>query len=1342
MSPVLPLLRCIFCAALVSCSLATFPQCWVNPKKLVPTKAFNTSERFGQSIDYEDNIAVVGAPGSDTLRSSSGVVYVFEFKNGSWKKIASLTASDHRAYQNFGTQVLIQDDRIFVADPGRNNGGGNIGAVYIYEKPATGWSDMVETSTLTPVHPYTYRFAASMDIFGNKLLVGAPATVNENNVTAGAAFLFELQGNSWTQVATFKTPHTRASTFGSNVALAENIAVVVADEEARSNYVAIGATYVFEKNAGTSWTDTYPVARLTESSGQESIAYLGRGLCIDESRNTIFVSQVVWGSTSGSRGIEVYQKPATGWADMTESQVYLSSETSLVFYQRLQFDEPYLYSSGGSQVEIFTPDNNNKWTLAAPVGRLSNTDFHPQKQFGSSLCAVNGHVLVSAPSQVTQDRDTPIVPAEPAVYEFVRPAAGWPAGVNFDTHSFVYMPTTATDYFFGYDVDIDGDIAVVASPYDNVNRTGAGAVYVYRLENYQWKKIAILTQSDGEPYDGFGRSISISGDYIAIGSSGKSYRDETGKIIDFDLGAVYMFKKPASGWVNMHESYKVIHSEGKTDYWEVGNDSEDDYFGLEVELAYPYLAVGRYEQNSRPNTGSVFIFKITDDNAVLEATLNPSFRDNVNNFGTSICIRDSVIAISGGSTRAWMFDRNYVFMYTKVGTRWKDATETGILMPSDNGSTGYLPGISFGESLDMTDDGSEIIVGAPGWFEGTIFNTVEYFKGAAYIFEKPQNGWTGLIYEKAKLTVPNQVAYACMGVSVHIEDRYAIVGAPRNYWTTNGSENPGPGRVYFYQKPADGWKYKLPDATIQGDESGSALSDYFGSSVESVSGYVMIGAIADDNQNSVDAGSVYVYTEYPFLNPLHGVVCENEAPIQLTATPPGGVWEGPGFANSSDGIFDPSLAGMGPHTIRYTVDGCNAANTLQISVAEIADPMALIGRDSLYFCGNPTVRLETPQRDNFGYAWSYSENGGPSIDVSKNTAAIDADKPGYYTVDVTGGCAAASGTVWVGDLYPHGGDDFSACVGDELHQLMGNYPSGIWSGPGVSPSGLFDPKKASSGVNTLYYAVTPLPGCEYKDLVEASVSALPTIAIQPNDIGSFCYKGTTLLTVPAVPHAQYTWFFGTDPDDLAAAESKSQQLLADAFGFYSVTVSEGACSITATYQLVAPPFRPQVAPAFDSISFCAGQPLHFTAEAIPSARYSWFRYVNTSPEIIRESTGSFSEEIQESGTFKLQIESHGCSFESNDLIAWEIPGDSIFVPNVFSPNGDQWNDNFEIYAEGVDEYYVRVFNRYGEEIWSGSNGSSPWNAADTSSGVYFWVLSYRSPCNSGKQYKGWVQVLK
>ena len=107
MLPKLPFVRCALSALFIFLPLISFQQCWPRSQKLVPTKAFNTSEGIGSSIDHEGNIAVVAAPQSDTLRSSSGVVYIFEFKNGDWKKIASLSASDHREYQNFGHQVLI-----------------------------------------------------------------------------------------------------------------------------------------------------------------------------------------------------------------------------------------------------------------------------------------------------------------------------------------------------------------------------------------------------------------------------------------------------------------------------------------------------------------------------------------------------------------------------------------------------------------------------------------------------------------------------------------------------------------------------------------------------------------------------------------------------------------------------------------------------------------------------------------------------------------------------------------------------------------------------------------------------------------------------------------------------------------------------------------------------------------------------------------------------------------------------------------------------------------------------------------------------------------------------------
>lgn len=47
--------------------------------------------------------------------------------------------------------------------------------------------------------------------------------------------------------------------------------------------------------------------------------------------------------------------------------------------------------------------------------------------------------------------------------------------------------------------------------------------------------------------------------------------------------------------------------------------------------------------------------------------------------------------------------------------------------------------------------------------------------------------------------------------------------------------------------------------------------------------------------------------------------CLNAAPANLSASTPGGTWSGPGITNASAGTFNPSVAGVGIHTIIYTL---------------------------------------------------------------------------------------------------------------------------------------------------------------------------------------------------------------------------------------------------------------------------------------------------------------------------------------------------------------------------------------------------------------------------------------
>ncbi len=98
---------------------------------------------------------------------------------------------------------------------------------------------------------------------------------------------------------------------------------------------------------------------------------------------------------------------------------------------------------------------------------------------------------------------------------------------------------STTDSRFGHSVDVYGDFAVIGAPSDDLGGwvTGAGAVYVYK-KNAEgiWNFFQLLNLDNPTYSDNFGYSVSIAGDYIAVGCPGK----DNGRIIN--CGAVYRYE--------------------------------------------------------------------------------------------------------------------------------------------------------------------------------------------------------------------------------------------------------------------------------------------------------------------------------------------------------------------------------------------------------------------------------------------------------------------------------------------------------------------------------------------------------------------------------------------------------------------------------------------------------------------------------------------------------------------------------------------------------------------------------------------------------------------------------
>jgi len=92
------------------------------------------------------------------------------------------------------------------------------------------------------------------------------------------------------------------------------------------------------------------------------------------------------------------------------------------------------------------------------------------------------------------------------------------------------------------------------------------------------------------------------------------------------------------------------------------------------------------------------------------------------------------------------------------------------------------------------------------------------------------------------------------------------------------------------------------------------------------------------------------------------------------------------------------------------------------------------------------------------------------------------------------------------------------------------------------------------------------------------------------------------------------------------------------------------------------------------------------------------------------------------------------SFEGCDsIVTVYVDGYRLYIPNVFSPNDDQVNDHFEVYAfpsePGELESFL-IFDRFGDLVYSAENWPVKWDGKDKNGsyfnpGVFTYVISYR-----------------
>jgi hypothetical protein len=422
--------------------------------------------------------------------------------------------------------------------------------------------------------------------------------------------------------------------FGREIALSDNSLAISANQEDGSGAgvngspiddgaANAGAVYVFSLDTVGSWLEQAYVKPSNTSAGDA----FGHAIALDG--NTLAVS--AYGEDSAATGID---------GDETDNAAL-----------------------DAGAVYVFTRDATNVWSQQAYI-KAPNSE--PGDGFGAALDLDRDMLVVGADREdggatgIDGDSTDNSKPDSGAVYVYSRDANG-----AWSLEAYLKASNSDGDDQFGSAVSLSGDTLAVgahneASKSTGVDGTqsnnswpGTGAVYVFaRDDTGTWSQQAYVKASNTGNGDLFGASVSLSGDFLAVGAP---FEDSAGRGIAafesdnkaLNSGATYVFARDSQGvWT-------------QDIYIKASNGEAQDLFGRSLELRGNLLAVGALEgsgatgtngdqsDNSQPKAGAVYLFERDGDGTWSpSAYLKASNTGGFDEFGTSIALGSSRMAAS------------------------------------------------------------------------------------------------------------------------------------------------------------------------------------------------------------------------------------------------------------------------------------------------------------------------------------------------------------------------------------------------------------------------------------------------------------------------------------------------------------------------------------------------------------------------------------------------------------------------------------------------------------------------------------------------------------------------
>lgn len=660
----------------------------------VSSPVFEYGNEFGKSVAIDGNIVAIGAKDK---------VHLYSIVNDSLYFRQTILASDLTQDSGFGFSIDLSNDKLIVGAPKT----GYSGAAYIYRLESSTWT---EEAKLNPsAASSNAEFGIDVKIENNTAVVGA----HRDQFFTGSIFIYEFSNLTWRERNKILNPENTEDAFGRSVSI-HNSKIAVGAPWFRTGDAAV---YLLQKTSET-WSIMQSIILPGES-------YMGEFVGLKD-------NMLVIGSYPG-RYVKVFE---------LDGQNILYRETintpnplpynSNRFGHSIAFHDQFLItadltSGKKGQLHFFKKAGENNWALSQSYEPFETREYDQFTYFeadGDFLAIVNsrdGDGSSNTPSLYMYkkngskyERTQKIVSPFPEghVVSFgglslkgnqmlLRNRQGNVGGIiYFEYNGFEWVnkqiispPSSDIQIVdsFGSTIEISGNWAIVTT----ATSMWPATVYFYKFDGNSWNLSQEISSAslDLSLLERFGWSISISGNYAAIGSPGENINGSR-------TGAVYIYKFNGTLW---EQNQKLL----PTNFVEYGA------FGLNVSMSGDRLAVAS-PSSTNPNlltNGSVYIYKLNPSTSwQIEKKIQTNL-DFPDAFGYVLKLKSNRLIAGSGS-------KGYFNVYDLNENDW---LLSGKFLAGTESYTGF---ISIEENRILTSANKP---------------TTDYLGGAVHIYQRPLN---------------------------------------------------------------------------------------------------------------------------------------------------------------------------------------------------------------------------------------------------------------------------------------------------------------------------------------------------------------------------------------------------------------------------------------------------------------------------------------------------------------------------------------------------------------------------------------------------------------------------